>query len=148
MGIHPDFRELLASFNARGVEYLLVGAHALAFHGAPRLTGDLDVWVRPTPSNARRVTAALADFGFGDLGLTNEDFEVPDQVVQLGYPPVRVDLMTSLSGVSWDDAWRGRQPSVLDDVPVAFLGRTQLVANKRATGRRKDLADLEALGEE
>jgi hypothetical protein len=148
MDAPSDFRELLESFNAHGVEYLVVGGFALAFHGAPRFTGDLDLFVRPDPANATRVLAALAAFGFGDLGLTREDFTRDDSVVQLGLPPVRIDLLTSLSGVNWDDAFRGRTPGELGGVVVAFIGRGDFVANKRATGRLKDLADLEALGEQ
>ena len=96
----PDFKELLALFNAHEVEYIVVGAYALAFHGAPRFTGDIDVFVRPTPQNAQRIIAALDAFGFGDIGLSPSDFQRPDHVVQLGVPPVRVDLITSLTGVS------------------------------------------------
>ena len=147
MEVQPDFRELLALLNAHSVEYMIVGGYALAFHGAPRFTGDLDVFVRPTTQNARRILAALSDFGFGSLNLGAEDFSTQDRVVQLGVPPVRVDLITSLSGVSWETCWASRQPGAYGDVPVAFIGREQFIANKRAVGRTKDLADLEALGE-
>ncbi len=147
METQRDFSELLESFNAQGVEYLIVGAYALALHGAPRLTGDLDVLVKPDAGNARRVVAALDAFGFGSLGLQPADFTKPDHVVQLGVPPVRIDILTTLTGVTWDDAAKGRAAGRLGAVPVHYLGRTQLVANKRATGRQRDLADLEALGE-
>ena len=147
MEVQPDFRELLVLFNAHSVEYIVVGGYALAFHGAPRFTGDLDIFVRPTAQNAGRILAALNDFGFGSLNLGAEDFSTQDRVVQLGVPPVRVDLITSLSGVSWEECWAGRQPGAYGDVPVAFIGREQFIANKRAVGRTKDLADLEALGE-
>jgi hypothetical protein len=126
---------------------VIVGGYALAFHGAPRFTGDLDLLVRPEADNARRVVAALAEFGFGDLGLSTNDFEQPGQVVQLGYAPLRVDLITSLSGVSWEEAAAGQAPGSFGNVPVNYLGRQQLIANKRATGRKRDWADLEALGE-
>jgi predicted nucleotidyltransferase len=148
MDIQPDFRELLESFNAHEVEYLVVGGFALAFHGAPRFTGDLDLFVRPDPANARKVLTALAAFGFGDLGLTQDDFIRDDSVVQLGVSPVRIDLLTSLTGVTWDDASRGRSPGELGGVAVAYIGIEDFVANKRSTGRLKDLADLEALGEQ
>ncbi|MFH1571820.1 MAG: hypothetical protein ABIL09_27770, partial [Gemmatimonadota bacterium] len=121
--------------------------YALAFHGAPRTTGDLDILVRPHPDNAERILRALADFGFASLGLQAEDFTQADRVVQLGYPPVRVDLITSLSGVSWDQVEAGLVEGAYGPAAVRFIGRADLVANKRATGRRKDLADLEALGE-
>lgn len=147
MDLQPDFRELLASFNAHGVEYLVVGGFALAYHGAPRFTGDLDLLLQPNPANAQRVLAALTAFGFGDIGLTADDFTRDDTVVQLGVPPVRVDLLTSLSGVTWEEAARRRIAGELGGVPVAFIGREAFVLNKRASGRAKDLADLEALGE-
>jgi len=145
--MNPDFRELLASFNSRRVEYVVVGGYALAFHGSPRFTGDLDLLVEPSSENAAKVLAALQDFGFGSLDLTTEDFSHSDRVVQLGMPPVRIDILTSLSGVTWDEVLAGRVPGRLGDVPVHFIGLAQFVANKRATGRKQDLADLEALGE-
>jgi hypothetical protein len=147
MEVQPDFRELLALLNAHSVECMIVGGYALAFHGAPRYTGDMDLYVRPTPENARRILAALDAFGFGSLGLSAKDFSSQDRVVELGVPPVRVDLITSLSGVTWEQCWAGRQGGLYGDVPVSFIGRVQFIANKRAVGRTKDLADLEALGE-
>jgi len=147
MEVQPDFKELLALFNEHHVSYVIVGGYALAFHGAPRFTGDLDIFVKPDHENARRIGAALDAFGFASLGLTEADFEQPDQVIQLGVPPVRIDLITSISGVSWTDAIAGRVQSHYGDVPVNYIGRDQFILNKRATGRTKDLADLEALGE-
>jgi len=142
-----DFCELLALFNASRVKALIVGAYALAYHGAPRMTGDLDLLVEPSAENAQRVMDALTAFGFGDIGLSAEDFQRPDTVVQLGVPPLRVDLLTGITGVSWDDAWAGRVDSEFGRVPVAFIGLAELRRNKLSTGRHKDLADLEALGE-
>jgi predicted nucleotidyltransferase len=142
-----DFRALLALFNDDCVEYLLVGGYALAHHGAPRYTGDMDLFVHATPENATRVLEALAAFGFGALGLTQADFCEPDQVIQLGHPPVRIDLLTGLDGVSWDDAMRAPESATLDGVPVNVIGREAFIANKRAAGRPSDLADLDALGE-
>lgn len=147
MEVQPDFRDLLALFNKRKVEYVIVGAYALAHHGAPRNTGDLDLYVRPTPENARRIVDVLGEFGFGSLGLSEADFTQLRQVIQLGRPPVRIDLLTSISGVTWEEAEGGKAVAAYGDVPVSYLGRAQLTANKRATGRAKDLADLEALGE-
>jgi hypothetical protein len=143
----PDFKELLALFNDHAVEHIVVGAFALAFHGAPRFTGDIDLYVHPTSENAERVIRALAAFGFVSTGLSAEDFVRSDRVVQIGVPPVRVDLLTSLTGVSWEEAARGKMPGMYGDVPVFFLGREQYVRNKKAIGRKKDLADLEAIGE-
>jgi hypothetical protein len=126
---------------------MIVGGYALAFHGAPRFTGDLDVLVKPDPENAQRILTALEAFGFASVGLTSGDFSRPDQVVQLGVPPVRIDLITSLTGTSWDEAFAGKTAGSYGDVSVYYIGREQFIANKRATGRQKDLADLEMLGE-
>jgi len=145
MDPQAEFSELLASFNAQGVEYVVAGAHALAFHGVPRFTGDMDVYVRPSPENARRVMAALKAFGFGDVGLAASDFERPEQVIQLGRPPVRVDLITSLTGLSWESTDAGKVAGEYADVPVHYLGRSEFITNKKAVGRNKDLADVEAL---
>lgn len=148
MDAQQDFRELLELLNSRGVEYLIVGAYALAFHGAPRNTGDIDIWVRAHPENAKRVVSALGTFGFASLGITESDFLHPEQVLQLGVPPVRVDILTSISGVTWDEAYSGRAPGTYGDVPVNFIGKSEYIKNKRATGRKKDAADIEALGAE
>jgi hypothetical protein len=147
MEIERDFKELLALLNSHHVEYVIVGAFALAFHGAPRFTGDLDVFVKSNSTNSKRLIEALTDFGFGSVGLSRGDFEKPDQVVQLGVPPVRIDLITGISGVSWEQADSGGIVADLGGVPVRFISRNHLIANKRAAGRKKDLADLEALGE-
>ena len=147
MEIQQDFKELLALFNAHKVEYIIVGAYALAFHGAPRFTGDIDILVRPLPENAKKILSVLEDFGFGSVNLTVDDFQKSDYIVQLGHPPVRVDIVASITGVSWEDAERGKQSGLYGTVPVFFLGKEQYIANKRATGRLKDKADLEALGE-
>ncbi len=147
MEVQSDFRDLLVLLNEHKVEYLIVGGYALAFHGAPRFTGDIDIFVRPDPANAQRILAALAAFGFSFSNLTLDDFQKPNKVVQLGVPPVRIDLITSLSGVSWEDASSSKDPGTFGDIPVNYIGRKQYIANKRAAGRKKDLADIEALGE-
>jgi hypothetical protein len=148
MEVQPDFRELLALFNANQVDYMVIGGYALAFHGAPRFTADLDIFVKPDPENARRIIQALDQFGFKSVELSADDFQVPDRVVQLGVPPVRVDILTAITGVSWAEAVSGRVEGNYGDIPVYYIGREQLAANKRATGRKRDLADLEALGED
>ena len=127
---------------------MVIGGIALGFHGAPRYTGDLDVLIRPEPGNARRVLEALDAFGFGSVGLTLEDFTKPDNVIQLGVPPVRIDIVTSISGVTWEQVESGRVPGTFGEVQTRYIGRAELIANKRACGRHKDLADIEALGEE
>ena len=147
MEIRNDFKELLELFNNHKVEYLIVGGYALAFHGAPRFTGDIDLFVRPARENAERILAALKDFGFGSLDLSEDDFSVPGKVIQLGVPPVRIDIVTSISGVSWERADTGKVPGQYGQTPVCFISRVDFIANKRAIGRRKDAADIEALGE-
>lgn len=148
MEAQQDFKELLKLFNGHKVEYVIVGAYALAYHGVPRFTGDIDIFVKPSLNNAKRILSALSDFGFGSLNLTIGDFQNPDSVVQLGVPPVRIDIITSITGVTWLEADEGKVEGVYGDIPVYFLGKEQYIANKRAIGRKKDLADLEALGEE
>jgi hypothetical protein len=147
MEVQPDFRELLALLNKHAVEYIIVGGYALAFHGAPRFTGHIDIFVRPHPQNASRILEALSEFGFGSANLTEADFSTPNKVIQLGVPPVRVDLITSLTGVSWEEAVAAKSPGSYGDIPVFFIGRKEFIANKRAIGRKQDLADIEALGE-
>jgi hypothetical protein len=148
MDVQQDFRDLLELFNKGKVEYIIVGAYALGFHGAPRYTGDLDVLVRPEPTNAKNIIQALAEFGFGSVGLTPADFEEEGKVVQLGFPPVRVDIITSITGVSWEQARMGRVEGKFGDLSVYYIGRDDFIANKRALGRKKDIADLEAVGED
>jgi hypothetical protein len=142
-----DFRDLLAAFVANDVRFVVVGAHALAVHGVPRVTGDLDVWVEPTPANAKRVWQALAEFGapLETLNLREADFEQRDQVVQLGLPPYRIDIMTSVSGLEFAQGWSGRLAASLFGVSVPFIGREAFILTKRASGRPKDLEDLRAL---
>ena len=148
MEMQPDFRDLLALFNEHEVEFVIVGAYALAFHGAPRYTGDIDILVNPDVPNSQRILTALKKFGFGSVGLTAEDFQTPDRVIQLGVPPVRVDIITSITGFTWQQVHSGKVKGQYGDIPVFFLGREQFILNKRALGRKKDLADLEALGVE
>lgn len=146
MEVQLDFRELFELFNDHKVDYIIIGAYALAFHGAPRYTGDIDIYVKPNPINAQRIMAALDEFGFGSVGLKIQDFESPDKVIQLGVPPVRVDIITSITGVSWEEAFSDRVEGKYGDIPVHYIGREQFISNKRALGRKKDLADIEALG--
>jgi hypothetical protein len=147
MEVQSDFRDLLALFNEHKIEYMIVGGYALAFHGAPRYTGDMDIFVRLDAANAQRILAALDEFGFGAVGLTSADFESSEKVVELGVPPVRIDIITSLTGVSWEEAFAGRIEGKYGDICVYYIGREQFISNKRAIGRKQDLADLEALGE-
>jgi hypothetical protein len=148
MEVQQDFRDLLALFNKHEVDFIIVGAYALGYHGAPRYTGDLDVLVRPDPVNARRIMQALSEFGFGSVGLTETDFKEEGKAVQLGVPPVRIDPVTSITGVSWEQARSGRMKGLFGDLEVHYIGREEFILNKRALGRKKDFADLEALGED
>ena len=125
MEVQPDFKDLLELFNAHKVEYLIVGGYALAFHGAPRYTGDIDILVWPKTANAKRILNALDKFGFGSVGLTKDDFQNPDKVVQLGVPPVRIDIMTSITGVSLEDAFAGGEEGKYGDVPVETVEKVQ-----------------------
>jgi hypothetical protein len=143
-----DFRDLLAELVANEVRFLVVGAHALAALGVPRVTADLDLWVEPTPANANRAWRALAAFGapLANLNIRETDLVQPERVIQLGLPPYRIDVLTSISGVDFAEAWAGRVGGILFEVPVAFIGREAFIRNKRASGRPKDLEDLRALG--
>ncbi len=147
MEVQKDFKELLELFNAHKVKYVIVGGYALAFHGAPRYTGDIDLLVKPDKDNAGRVLDVLKEFGFGSLGLKEIDFSRKDKVVQLGVPPVRVDIITSVSGVGWKEISSGKVKGKYGNVSVFYIGRRQYIKNKRAIGRPKDKADLIALGE-
>jgi hypothetical protein len=149
--VTDDWFDLLAAFTAAEVRFLVVGAHALAVHGVPRGTQALDVWIEPTSANAERAWRALAAFGapLATLGVALDDLQRPDTVVQLGLPPDRIDVLTTITGVpDFDVAWTERVEHDVRGVRVPFLGRATLLRNKRATGRRKDLADIEALGED
>lgn len=143
--LNKDFREFVELLGSGGVEYLVVGGYALAAHGHPRYTGDLDVWIRSTPDNVDRLLQALSSFGFGSLGLKREDFLKPGTVVQLGYPPSRIDLLTGLSGVNFDACYPNRVEMTIAGVRLPIIGLEEFRANKRASGRAKDLADLESL---
>lgn len=143
-----DFRDLLAAFNAHRVEYLVVGAHALAAHGHVRATKDLDVWIRADPKNAARAIEALRDFGAPLHDLTESDLSTPGVVFQIGVPPLRIDVLTSIDGVTFEEAWPARMRTEFDDLPVCVLSRTHTIQNKRAAGRTQDLADIERLEED
>ncbi len=143
--MNRDFRDLLAEFNAQGVEYLVVGAYALAAHGHVRATKDLDVWVRPEAENARRVLKALRAFGAPLHDLTEEDLTTPGLIFQIGVPPVRIDVLTAIDGVEFAEAWPARMLTKFMDQPVAVLSKEHMIKNKRATGRTQDLADVERL---
>ena len=143
--LSQDFREFARSLNESDVRYLVVGGYAVALHGHPRYTKDLDVWIGPGVENASRLIEALGQFGFGSLGLKEGDFLQPEQIVQLGYPPNRIDLLVTLSGVEFDECYASRVPVDVEGVQVNFIDLENLKKNKKATGRNQDLADLENL---
>ncbi|MBI2342913.1 MAG: hypothetical protein HYV02_01035 [Deltaproteobacteria bacterium] len=148
METNKDFEELLAYFNDHHVEYLVIGGYAVAFHGAPRYTQDLDLYYRRSSENARSILSALHDFGFGSLAISDSDLLTQGMVVQLGQPPNRVDLINDASGIEFDAAWQTRLPGAYGNVTVFFIDKETLKHNKAVTGRHKDLADLEQLSDE
>jgi predicted nucleotidyltransferase len=145
--LNSDFKEFAELLNANAVEYLVVGGYALAAHGHPRYTGDIDFWVSHDTANIERLLKVLQAFGFGSLGLTADDFDT-DTVVQLGQPPRRIDLLTAIDGVDFAGCWSRRETVSVDGLSLNLIGLEDFKANKRAAGRLKDLADLEALREE
>ena len=145
MKLDKDFNEFVELFVANGVRFLVVGGYALAAHGYPRATDDFDAWVWANSENAEKIVECLSEFGFGSLNLSADDFTTPDRVVQLGYPPYRIDIITSITGVEFENAWANRWVIDVDGLQVPFIGRDDLLKNKRATGRPKDLLDVEYL---
>lgn len=143
--LNQDFREFIESLNASDVRYLVIGGYAVALHGHPRYTKDLDIWIELEPDNASRMINALETFGFGSLGLQAADFLVPDQIIQLGYAPNRIDLFTTVPGVEFPSCYGRRVVVMVDGTPVSFIDLDNLKKSKRAAGRLQDLADLENL---
>ena len=143
--LNQDFKEFIQSLNDNQVRYLVIGGYAVALHGYPRYTKDIDIWIEMSPVNAANMVKALEQFGFGSLGLQTSDFLDPDQIIQLGYPPNRIDLMTTPPGVEFESCYASRITIQLDEVSVNFIDLDNLKRNKRAAGRLQDLADLENL---
>ncbi len=145
MLINQDFKEFLQSLNANKVEYLIIGGYAVAFHGHPRYTKDIDIWINPTNPNINNLLQALKDFGFASPELKIDDFLDPDQIIQLGYPPNRIDLLTNLAGVDFKTCYSSKIEVSIEGISVIFIDLENLKKNKKATGRHQDLADLENL---
>ncbi len=145
MILNQDFKEFVQSLNDNRVQYLIIGGYAVAFHGHPRYTKDLDIWIKPNRDNAKRLLQALEAFGFGSLGLEETDFMEPEQIVQLGYPPNRIDILTNPSGVEFDACFASRVTIKVDDIELNFIDLDNLKRNKKASGRFQDLADIENL---
>jgi hypothetical protein len=143
--LNKDFREFIELLNENEVRYLVVGGYAVAFHGHPRYTKDLDVWIGLSPENANKILDALIKFGFGSLGLKSEDFLESDQIIQLGYPPNRIDILTALKDMNFEHCYKTRVEVEIRGLPINFIDIENLKKNKRATGRPQDLADVENL---
>ncbi|CAN5619745.1 nucleotidyl transferase AbiEii/AbiGii toxin family protein [soil metagenome] len=140
-----DFREFIELLIKNKAEYLIVGGYAVGIHGHPRYTGDLDVWLNATPLNADRILLSLNDFGFSSFKLTQEDFTKPGNVIQLGYPPLRIDLLTAIDGVTFEDCFTNRKEVVIDGLTVNFIGYKDLLKNKKESGRPRDIDDIDHL---
>lgn len=145
MKLSRDFSEFIECLNESKVRYLIIGGYAVAHHGRPRYTKDIDIWLDVSPENGTRVVEALAKFGFAALGLTSADFQEPDTIIQLGYEPQRIDLLTSAAGIDFATAWDNQCIVEVDSIPLRILGLKQLIENKTAVGRPQDLADVDAL---
>jgi predicted nucleotidyltransferase len=143
--LNQDFKEFIQSLNDNGVRYLVIGGYAVAFHGHPRYTKDMDVWVAMDAENAANIVKALEQFGFASLGLQASDFTAPDQIIQLGYPPNRIDMITTALGVDFDACYASRVQEEIDGIQVNFIDLESLKRNKKAVGRHQDLADIENL---
>lgn len=139
--LNPDFRDMLSALSAEGVDYLLVGAYAMAAYGRPRATGDMDILVRPAPDNARRVVRALNRFGAPMMDLTEEDLATPGVVFQIGQPPQRIDIMNEIDGVTFEEAWAARVTREIEGLRLPVISRELLLRNKKVAGRPKDQAD-------
>lgn len=147
MKVEKDYEEFLELLNAHEVKYCVVGAFALAFHARPRYTKDLDVFIEPASDNAGKIIRVIKEFGFESINLTEKDFEKVDQIIQLGYEPVRIDLLTSISGCDFKEVWDNKVISKYGNVEVNFIGKVELLKNKRASGRKQDLADIDTIEE-
>jgi predicted nucleotidyltransferase len=146
-GLNDDFRDIVVLFADRGVEFVIVGAYALAFHGAPRASGDIDLYIRPSSENAERVFEALQSFGapLASHGVVAADFSRPGTIYQIGLPPRRIDVLTEVSGLGFDEVWASRVAALVDGRTVHIIGRDAFVRNKTAAGRPKDMADVARL---
>ena len=140
--LNPDYRDMLLQLNEEKAEYLIVGAYALAAHGLPRATGDIDLWIRPVAENAEKVWKAIIKFGAPLINLTKEDLATPGIIFQIGVIPRRIDIITSIDGVTFDEAWTERKQLEIEGLTVSVIGRNHLLINKQSTGRKKDLADV------
>lgn len=140
-----DFREFVELLISHEAEYLIVGGYAVGFHGHPRYTGDLDIWLNPTRENAEKVLACVNEFGFASYGLTRNDFMKEGNIVQLGYPPLRIDLLTHIDGVTFSECYENKAQVEIEGLLVNFIGYDDLLKNKKESGRLRDLDDIDNL---
>jgi hypothetical protein len=140
-----DFKEFIQLLNKNQVEYLIIGGYAVGFHGHPRYTGDIDIWINPSDKNIKKLPKVLIEFGFTPENFNTSDFKIKDNIVRIGFPPFRIDLMISIDGVQFENCYPNRVEIKLDDVNVNFIGFDDLVKNKKACNRIKDQLDLENL---
>ena len=145
VNLPPDFKEFLRLLNSREIEYLLIGGYAVGYHGYPRATADLDVWIAIDSGNTEKMVGALIEFGFDLPELQPEIFQKEDQIIRMGVPPIRIEILTTISGVNFSECYAGRVEDTLDGVPVKIISLKHLKTNKKASGRHQDLADLENL---
>jgi hypothetical protein len=145
MRIEKDFKEFIALLNKNNVRYLIVGGYAFSYHAEPRYTKDIDFFIDNSETNAEGLLKALAEFGFQSIGLSKDDFIKPGDIVQLGVPPVRIDLMTSITGLEFAAAWENRVAGTFGDIPAFYISKSDLILNKTAVGRKQDLVDVEKL---
>ena len=145
--ISSDYKDILSTFDGQGVKYLVVGAHAMAFHGVTRSTGDIDLWVKCDPANSERVYNALADFGAPLEDISKTDFEIPETVFQIGVAPYRIDILTTIDGIVFDDAFEAREVVEIEGLRIPVISKHHLIKNKSAVGRPQDLVDIELLEE-
>jgi len=140
-----DFREFIELLIKNKAEYMIVGGYAVGIHGHPRYTGDLDIWLNPAPQNAELILKSVNDFGFSSFNLTQADFTKPGNVIQLGYPPLRIDLLTEIDGVTFEECFKNRKEVTIDDLKVNFIGYNDLLKNKKESGRPRDIDDIDHL---
>lgn len=140
-----DFREFIELLIKHNAEYLIVGGYAVGVHGHPRYTGDLDIWLNPSPQNAELILKSVIEFGFSSYGLSQADFTKPGNVIQLGYPPLRINLLTEIDGVTFEECYKNRKEVIIDDLKVNFIGYKDLLKNKKESGRPRDIDDIDNL---
>ena len=145
MTLDPDFEDFIKLLNQYEVEYMIIGGYAMAFHGRPRYTGDLDIWINISESNAKKMLKVLEEFGFSSLNFREEDFMKENLINQIGYPPLRIDILTSIDGINFNDAYPQRQVIIIEDFSANYIGLNELIQNKNASGRQQDLVDVKTL---